>query len=502
MATFTKIPTGRVLFIDNSGQYHGFSDKSSILPDPRDENSIVIASIDSSQTGDIRGHRVDWRNVTDPVSTSRNNLIDILNQYYFTSQVNIASNGKNAGTLFGDNIISASRYAVGSGKYSQGLPVHAVNYKIVGSGYWQVVNDGTPNGASEFGTGTDANGKIYLSSKGLNRYYEGYLSYYLFTALWQGIQSANGDFIALVGASLPGLAVDGQDGDIKEGFMFGWKRVSGVLTSIVRKVKGFTPLDYTCEGDVDQCENLQIFDMNVGYLGIHPFLLYRVNFDTMIQDLVKKIKFEQDTTSVNDPNMAISVYLENITNTTNIFVRNGSFNYGNIQSVGRTSDPSARELADNYTNASIPSGTDTVLRIYTVPDKVTMHSRLDSGGTTQSEFRNTIRNKLKKIIAVAESGSVKPISVSIYLIPIADVSGANFQPINPYVNVLYSSDIGTVSLANAIKIVELGDIRQGAKDDVRLEDYLLDGSLAGVITVSSAGTINNMRYTIITEDQF
>ena len=168
-------------------------------------------------------------------------------------------------------------------------------------------------------------------------------------------------------------------------------------------------------------------------------------------------------------------------------------------------DPSSRPLVETTTFATVSSGTDVVLGLYTVPDKVDMQSKLDSTGipgATISEFRNTIRNKLKKVIAAGESVSNKTISLSVYLVPIADVSGASFSPINPYINVIEFSSVGTVSLANATKIVELADIRGGGQDDVRLEDFLLDGSQVGVITVTSTGNMENVRYTIITEDQF
>jgi hypothetical protein len=414
------------------------------------------------------------------------------------------ANGKQTGTLFGDDIRTTRRVPIASGKYSQGLPLHAVNYNIVGSGYWENVDvEGVLNGASEFGTGTDSNGKIYISAKALNRYQAGQLSYYLFTAAWNGISSANGDFVALVGGSLPGLAVDGQDGDIKEGYMFGWIREGSEIRAVVRVYKGFNLASETTTGLITPAatENLSIYEFETGYLGIHPALLYRIDVESLQQKLLSKVEFVSNVTSVNDPNLSISVFLENQGNTSNIAIRNGSFQFGNY-AERQSGDPSARPLLDTFTGTSISGGVDTVLAIYTVPDKINMYSRLDGVGTSTSEFRNTIRNKLKKVIASGESNSNKSITLSIYLIPIADVTGANFQPLNPNINVLERSTIGTVSLANASLISELADIRGGDSEDVRLEDYLLDGSLAGVIAVTSTGTINEVRYTIVTEDQF
>jgi hypothetical protein len=448
----------------------------------------------------------EWDNIylNDSAYTDAVTLQDDLQN--ISASITITSNGKNTGTLFGDDIRTTRRVPVASGKYSQGLPLYAINYDIVGTGYWEIVNDSGLNGASEFGTGTDSNGKIYVSSKGLNRYQPGQLSYYIFTACWPTLSTSNGNFVALIGASLPGLAVDGQAGDIKEGFMFGWVREDGDTEPkpVMRVYKGFSYTQYDCQSSIELAQYLSIFELEVGYLGIHPSLLYRVDTLILKQDLIKKITFTDDKTSVNDPNMAISAYLENQGNTTNITVRNGSFQYGNY-AERPSGDPSSRELIDTTTFASVASGIDTVVGIFTVPDKVDMQSRLDStgiAGATISEFRNTIRNKLKKVVASAESGSNKIISLSIYLVPAADVTGTNFLPINPYINVIESSSIGTVSFTNAIKIVELADLRSGDKDDVRLEDHLLDGSLVGVITVTSTGNILDLRYTIITEDQF
>ena len=417
--------------------------------------------------------------------------------------VSISAGGKQTGTLFGDDIRTTRRVPIASGKYSQGLPIHAIDYTVVGSGYFKIAeNEGLENGAAQFGTGVDSNGKIYVSSKGLNRYQAGQLSYYLFTAAWNGISSVNGDFTALVGASLRGLEVDGQQGDIKEGFMFGWVRISGVLKTVVRVYKNFIFTDYETDLVIPSAtENLSIFEMEVGYLGIHPLLLYVIDTDTLLQKLLTKIEFNSPYTSVNDPNMSISVYMENQGNTTDITINNGSFQFGNY-GERPSGDPSSRELLDTYTSTSISSGVDTVLSIYTVPNKVEMYDSLTSSGTTTTIFRNTIRNKLKKVIASGESQSSKAIALSIYLVPIGDITGASFIPVNPYINVLAKSSVGTVDFTNSVKILDLVDIRGGEQEDVRLEDYLLDGSLAGVVTVTSTANIAELRYTIITEDQF
>ena len=429
-----------------------------------------------------------------PVNVTNNSL-----------DVNLKASGKSTGTLFGDDMRVTRRVPISSGKYNQGLPIFAANYNIVGSGYWKVVEaGGVLNGASEFATGTDSNGKIYLSSKLLNRYEAGQLSYYLFTAGWNGISSSDGDFIALVGASLPGLVSDGEDGDIKEGYMFGWVRDSTSTRAVVRVYKNFNYTEYTT-GLVSPSitENMSIYELETGYLGIHPALLYRIDTTDLTQSLLQKVEFNSDTTNVNEPNLAISVYVENKGNTSNITLRNGSFQYGNY-AERPSPDASSRRWLDTYTLATVASGTDTVVAVYQVPEKVTMHKQLDSGGTTTGIFRNTITNRLDEVNAVATSTANKSIGLSVYLVPKTDVT-ATYTAVNPYINVLeraVGANITSVSLANATKIVSMPDIRRDNFRNVQKYDHLLNTDLVGVVTVSSSNTISDLEFTLNTEDLF
>jgi hypothetical protein len=421
------------------------------------------------------------------------------------TNINVLANGKQTGTLFGDDTRQTKRNPVTSGKYSQGLPLFAANIVINGTGYWENVDvAGILNGASEFGTGTDADGKIYVSAKNLNRYEAGQLAFYLLTSAWNGVSEATGDFCAFVGASQPGLVSDGQEGDIKEGYMFGWSKTGTEVKAIIRVYKGFNFTDYPTELVFPSAtENLKIFQFETGYLGIHPLLLYLVDTESLQQRLLSKVVFNQKVTSVNNPDLAISVYLENLGNTTNVTVRNGSFQYGNYSE--RTSpDASSRRWLDSYSAAAVGSGVDTVLAVYQVPEKVTMHSRIDSGGTSASEFRNTVSNRLNLVDAVATSAANKPISINVYLVPKADVI-ANYTAVNPFINVLERAtgvNITSVSLANADKIVNLPDIRNDHFRDVEKYNFLLTTELVGVVTVSSSNVIADLEYTLNTEDLF
>jgi hypothetical protein len=449
-----------------------------------------------------------WDNVTfnGVIYTTDRTLQDELDKISIGQ--NLLIHGQNPGTFFGDDIRTTRRIAVSSAKYSQGLPVAFADYDIVGTGYWELpLVGGVRNGVSEFGTGTDANGKIYLRSKGLNRYEPGQLSYFVFTTLFGGIEDANGDFVALIGANVGGLEVDGQYGDIKEGYMFGWKRVSGVLSPIFRVYKNFGYTEYSLDNlTLADSENLKIYFLEVGYLGIHPALLYRFDTKGLKYDLLKKLEFNQDITSVNDPNMSIGVYLENSGNTTNITIRNGSFQYGNYAERETFDDASSRDILDEVYRATVTAGTDVFIAAYRIPQKVDMISRLDgTTGITQSEFRNTIFNRLKRV--QLNSSTNRVYTVSFYFIPSADITGASWQILRANINLLERTDVGTVNLANADvfeRFIMPTATSLVVEKDVRDENYQLGGDNVAVITATSQGGTNITDFNLLinTEDLF
>lgn len=468
-------------------------------------NELTIVGIVKNNYAEYDIDFDDWDNV---YLNTELYLLAVVLQNALTNiaaNVNILANGKQTGTLFGDDSRQTKRNPVTSGKYSQGLPLFAANIVINGSGYWENIKvGGILNGVSEFGTGTDIDGKIYVSAKNLNRYEAGQLAYYLLTSAWNGVSESTGDFVALVGASQPGLVSDGQEGDIKEGYMFGWKRTGDDIRAIIRVYKGFNFTDYPTDLVFPSAtENLKIFQFETGYLGIHPLLLYVIDVESLQQKLLAKVSFNQKVTSVNNPDLAISVYMENLGNSTNVTVRNGSFQYGNY--AERISpDASSRRWLDSYSAGAVGSGVDTVLAVYQVPEKVNMYSKIDSVGTTTSEYRNTVSNRLNLVDAVATSAANKPISINVYLVPKADVV-ATYTPVNPFINVLEratGASITSVSLANADKIVNLPDIRDDHFRDVEKYNFLLTTELVGVVTVSSTNAIADLEYTLNTEDLF
>ena len=230
-------------------------------------------------------------------------------------------------------------------------------------------------------------------------------------------------------------------------------------------------------------------------------LLYKINFNNLTDELTHVHKFISDKTSVSNPNLAIGLYLENLGNDTNISIKNGSLQFGNY-AERLSPDPSARNLIDNLSIASIVSGTDTPVAVYTVPDKIDMYKEINSAGTLVGTFYNTIANLLKAIQAVGTSN--KFITLSVYLAPKADVV-ANYTVLNPYVNILERAigvNITSVNLTNAVKIGSLININAGQLANVENENHLLTPDLVGVITVSCTQAITDFEMTISTSDLF
>ncbi len=506
MSSFVKQSGGRILYVDNEGQSHGFSPKSSILPHHDSDSLIVITSTDSIQNPTFTGINIEWSTVTIPiVPTSRNELIEYLNNYTFTESANLVINGRSPGTLFGDDIRVTRRVPVQSAMWSHGLPLHAVDTEVVGSGRWYVEPDVvTPSffdGVSSFETGTDANGKIFVTSSRLNRYQPGQLSYFVFTAAFENLSNANGNFLLLFGGMLRGLASDGQFGQIKDGIVIGFKRDNGDFHHVMRVYKNFQFTEEIFPFEETELQNLKILRLEIGYLGIHPASVNKVNFNEQKDEVEHTIIFNQDITSVSNPNLAIGIYVENQGNTSNLMVKNGSLQFGNY-AERPAPDPSARNLFDSFESVSISSGADTVLAVYTLPEKLTMYKEINSGGTLTGTFRNAIANKLNTIQAKGTAN--KFITLNVYLVPKADVV-ATFTPLNPNINALERAvgvAITSVSLANAIRIGALNDVVVGGFADVSSQDILLTPDLVGVITVSCSQNITDFTYIISTSDLF
>lgn len=430
-------------------------------------------------------------------------------------------NGRRQGTAFGDDMRMTQRKPKRSSKWNQGLSFYIADVEIVSSGYWEVIEEnGRLNGVCEFGTGLSADGKLFISSKVLNRYQAAQLGYLENTAAFKGLDQAKGNFLALQGLFLRGLAEDGEFGLIKNAFCWGYKGIDGVVTRIFRVYKNFE-----IESEVEDInwseaefinfdndfikENLNIFMLEYGYLGIHPVDLFILDTNDKSQLLLHREVFNKDTTNVGDPNMTVGFYVENQGNTTNIAIRNGSFQLGTYSDRDEP-DPSGRDITDEVEIATQPIGIDVIVAAYRVPTKTTMIKRVENVtlDTINGEFVNTISNKLLGVRANGTTNS-KPFNLNFYFIPITDID-ATWTQLRPGINVLERAllaDITTVSLANAFKF-RAYRINGNAADpgivDENLEkrNFELRGDNVAVITTTSTQTIADFDQIVDTLDLF
>ena len=285
-----------------------------------------------------------WFDVSGSFGT-REEVIDYLLSSFFVTQSEVTIsgiNGAKSGTLFGDDIRTTRRIPVVSSTWSTGLPTFAIDLNFWDAGRWYIESDGLyTDGVSTLETGTASTGGVLASTTRLNRYQAGQLSYFQFTAAFEGIDTSNNDFTMLCGALQRGLASDGEFGLIKEGYLFGYVKESGELKYVFRTYKNFTYTQEIITEDLTYVkDNLNIFRLEVGYLGIHPALLYRVDVPNLTNKLVHKYSYNMNGTSVANPNLALGVYVKNEGNTTNLKFKNGSMQFGNY-AERESPDPSA-----------------------------------------------------------------------------------------------------------------------------------------------------------------
>lgn len=369
-------------------------------------------------------------------------------------------NGKYAGTFFGDDFTVTRRVPVLAAKWSQGMPLFAIDLTFNTSGSWYIPADTEaptyPDSVSIFESGTDPAGLAFITSSQPNRYEPGHLSYFGYTVAFKGVNSANGDFTALIGAFLRGSATTGQQNQIKDGLCWGFVRSNGVLNRVLRVYKNFEiALEKVITGnDGVNYENLQIIEHQVGFYGIHPSVLWLFDSAGQKNQLFDFTAFNQDTCSIHDPNLSIGVYVQNQGNTNNIQVLNGSLEYGNYTERNTVEDSSGRNIADKLAIASLAVDSDPTdgggfVAAYRVTDSFESYDSVNAAGSTTRLFQSKIENVLISLVA---SGSAnRAVRLNLYMIPLADIV-ATFSPVLPYVSVLekaLTADVTSVDFTNA-----------------------------------------------------
>jgi len=369
-------------------------------------------------------------------------------------------NGKIAGTFFGDDFTTTQRIPMLAAKWSQGLPLYAIEKTFNTTGKWYIPNDPQaptyPDSVSIMESGTDAAGKVFLTSLQPNRYEPGHISYFGYTIAFKNIDSANGDFTALVGAFIRGSFTTGQHDLIKDGICWGFVRASGVTKKVLRVYKNFQVAheNEILLGNGINHENLLIIEHQLGFYGIHPSIIWYFDPAGRRTQLLDFSTFEQDTCHIHDPNLAMGVYLENQGNTVNLQMFNGSMEYGNYAEKRDINDSSGRNVADRISIASLAVDTDPtdgggLVAAYRVTDNFTSFDSIDAVGTTTRIFQSKIENVLINLLAAGSAN--RTVRLNIYMLPEADIV-ATFTPILPNISVLekaLAANITSVDFANA-----------------------------------------------------
>lgn len=477
---------------------------------------------------------IDFEDVTEPVTANRDALFALLSSEYFFSRSNSDEGsavqidilkGTVPGTLFGDDFSTTHRQPTFAAKWCEGLPIGgAIVGDSTGAG-WEVRPDATNptlfDGASNVylkaGAAPD---KVWFPRAGqYNRYIPGQLSFFGGTGSWD-ISQANGDFVALFGAFQSGPKSQGLENEVKECVAFGYKRELGVTSFIVRLVKNFEVV-FDDEINPDfSTEALNIFELKIGYYGIHPIILERVvkHSDPPKRETIYKKWFDQDTTSVANPNLALGVYMKNNGNTGYIGFGNASFSQGNYQSNPIVNDPTGRDISHVFNADSIAvstvgfGGRYAIIGAYTVPDVLNMVSKIEDSVITFSDFNSTIANRLNNLIV--DGSANKPIYVNIHLLSKEAVTlgaGIEYEQLRPGYNALAFVD-GTVG-GNILSIdfsqeIDAPIIRRvtAASNIYKLSDEGQDltSNYVAVIVLTSANnlTVSDFSMQVVTTDLF
>ena len=143
-------------------------------------------------------------------------------------------NGKISGSLFGDDFVTTTRKSTLAAKWSQGLPNGTIDKTISHDGRWFVIEDENDNtlfdGTSCIESGVNPESLTFLSTKKLNRYLAGHVSYFGYTAAFD-YSEQNGNFEILIGAMQRGSISSGRFDEIKDGACWGVVRDNTSLRS-------------------------------------------------------------------------------------------------------------------------------------------------------------------------------------------------------------------------------------------------------------------------------
>jgi len=366
-------------------------------------------------------------------------------------------NGKPQGTVFGADMVTASEKAFISGKWDLGLDVSGITPVINGSGYASILAD---ESVLQVGTGTDADGSIVVTSQKRIRYEAGTPIFAKFTATFMDESLSNGNYSIGIGFG-EGFSV----GD--NGIGMYQRRVNDVFDYGVVLVRNGVTTYYPFNGELPpDFTILNIYRIEWGYLGIAPFNLYWR--DTANEKWVRlhRQTFSSDLTHVTKPDLPIGVFAQNNGNTTDVYIRNGSFQAGTIDG-GAIFDPGARQQTykRSFTGTS---GTNQLIFAFRNPyPDVTMYYGIDSTLIPPARsFRNSIASQLLEV-GLNALGNNKIVDTEVVIVPSSDLVGGTFTPVELGYSVLEVSEDVVPVLTNA-QTVEIFSNNKDQKEDKRI----------------------------------
>jgi len=382
-------------------------------------------------------------------------------------------NGKQQGTVFGvDMVIGQEKPAV-SGKWDMGLLLDALVPSFVGTGYIQR----TPGEETvELSTGTDVDGEAMVYSLKRVRYDPGTPLFMDYTVAFPKIEDANGDYTCGIGFS------DGQDGFLhgsrrrNDEIEYGFILLRGGVETWYPMNGAEMPLDYN---------NLNIFRMDGGYLGVAPTNIHIQDIDQEIFVRLHRQKYIQRVTNVKTPDLSVGAFIRNEGNTNDIKILNGSFRAGTING-GQQDDPSA--VLNTYERAySEGAGINQTIFAFRNDLEVDMYNYLDISGVPTTELtKNTIASKLLQVkVAVLDNNKI--VDIDLWIVPISDIISGTFTPVDLGRSVLKVSDDAVVDLTNAIRLETflLGKDDRIPQPSIEQDDLLFPG-FVGIFTLTTA----------------
>lgn len=400
-------------------------------------------------------------------------------------------NGKPQGTVFGVDIVVAHRATAVAAKWDMGIPIKALNFEFVGSGYAQCT---LSEETIEIGTGTDANAEVKIWSKKRVRYSPGNPLFLDYTLAFPKLEDSNGNYTI-------GFGFYDKDNALLQG----QRRVDGVIEwgfIVVRDgIEQWYPQNGIEFPDYADRNDLNIYYMDGGYLGVAPSNLYLSDINEVFKRLHRQL-YQQRITNVKTPDLPVGGFLRNEGNTLDIKVLNGSVAGGTINGF-QEEDPVARTKTYSVTRTIPTSAADSLVVSFLNPTSVDMFDRIDGTLIPRTRvYTNTISSKLVEIQGVL-TGQNKSGVINLYVTDEANITSGTYTPVDLGYSVLEVSTDAVVNLVNAelLEQFPFGSTSNISPKVIDALDLLEPGNVA-VFVITSASTSFELLWKIIYADRF